>query len=164
MGMMLPAEQRVAGSPRLIDIVVSSGLAGIAGGLAVMAFTRITEAAGYTAETSGQVAVGTVTYGVIRQVIDVLLTKRTQRELRYRVSGLLTAYARHAQTRDRIPRHVASLEQDIVELRGHARVSDRDDFDLALGELRGHGTTGEFSNLDDDVPVLRITDLARKLR
>jgi hypothetical protein len=59
---------------------------------------------------------------------------------------------------------VAPLEQDILELRGHARVSDRDDFDLALGELRSHGTTGEFSNLDDDVPVLRITALARKLR
>lgn len=149
---------------RLVVTLAGSVVAAGFGALAVFVFGHVADASGYTAEVSGQVAVGTVTYGLIRQLVDSLMAETTRRQLHRRLSALLANYAVDAQARLDKTRDVESLMADVVELRSRAEVSDRGYYDGALRELRGHGATTNFSNLDDDAPVGAIESLSCKLR
>lgn len=148
---------------RLRDMVLTLVAGTCVSALAVFAFTWCAGAAGFTAETSGQVAIGTTGYGFVRQLADWLTSRGNVREARRRAALELERYAACASNRVATPRNLDALLRDLRELRGAADIVDRRYYDQALAELEAHGTTATFANLDDDVALVHINLLAKHL-
>jgi len=127
---------------------ISGVTAALAGGAGVMLFTEACDALRYTAETSGQVAVGTATYALVRQLVDSLWSVREQRSLRRPLAAALHGYVAAVRANKVAVRNFSALEERIRELRNLHSAFERDIFDQAIDELRSHGTATDFAVLN----------------
>lgn len=138
-------------------------MAGAMGGAAAMGFTAACARLHYVAETSGQVAIGTGVYGVVRQIADLASAWWNQRELRSALALSLHDYIEAATARRKQPRDHKTLDARIREMRDLRPVRERDHFDRALRELADHGTAGEYALLGNNLPMINLQALAARL-
>lgn len=144
-------------------MVLGGLLAAVLGGLAVVVYKAVCDRLGYVAETSGQVAIGTATYGLMRQVCELLVKALEEWSLRRALVRSLRGYLDAASARRSQPRNQEALDASLRELRAVRAVADRELFDQALRELRTHGQARNFNALSENIEVIAMQALVERL-